>query len=150
MMRLDFIRWRFHFIKRPFHYSNDIKHNQNDVIQNCISYETHNWSMYTIWEIETQNLWFTQMPFQGEMGGQKIFACLSAYGLFCRITWGQLVVIWWGHSVADGDWVGMTRGIWPLPFESVGQESVITESHFPGIYFQITHFTQIWQILSTG
>ena len=35
--------------------------------------------MYTIWEIETPNLWFTQMPTQRVMGGRKIFACLSTY-----------------------------------------------------------------------
>ena len=38
--------------------------------------------MYTIWEIETQNLWFTQMPSQGEMEGQKIFAGLPTNVLF--------------------------------------------------------------------
>ena len=78
----DFIRGRFHFIRRLFHYSNYIKYNQNDVIQNSIWPETHNWCMYTIWEIETQNLWFRQILSQGEMGGPKIFACLSTYGLF--------------------------------------------------------------------
>ena len=73
------------------------------MIQNCISSENHNWYMYTIWKIETQNLWFTQMPSQRVMGGRKIFACLSTYRLFCGTTSGQLVVISWGHSVADGD-----------------------------------------------
>ena len=82
MMWFDFIRWRFHFIRRLFHNSNYIKYNQNDVIQNYISSETHNWYVYTIWEIETQNLWFTQMPSQGEMGGRKKCACLGTHKLF--------------------------------------------------------------------
>ena len=38
--------------------------------------------MYTILEIETRNLWLTQMPSQGEMADRKIFVCLSAYRLF--------------------------------------------------------------------
>ena len=57
-------------------------YNQNDVTQNCISSETHNWYMYTTWEIETPNLWLTQMPSQRGVGGQKIFACLRTYMLF--------------------------------------------------------------------
>ena len=51
MMWFDFVRWRFHFIRRLFHYLNYIKYNQIDVIQNCISSETHNWYMYTIWDM---------------------------------------------------------------------------------------------------
>ena len=82
IMWFYFIRWRFHFIRRLFHYSNLIKYNQNGVIQNCISSETHNWYMYNIWDIETQNLRFPQMPSLGEMGGRKIFACLSTYRHF--------------------------------------------------------------------
>ena len=35
--------------------------------------------MYTISEMETQNLWLTQMPSQGEMADRKIFVCLSTY-----------------------------------------------------------------------
>ena len=42
--------------------------------------------MYTIWEIETQNLWLTQMPSQGEMADRKIFVCLSTY----RLLWNNL------------------------------------------------------------
>ena len=56
------------------------------MIQNCISSETHNWFMYTTWEIETQNLWFTQMPFQGKMAGRNIFACPNTY----RLLWNNL------------------------------------------------------------
>ena len=56
------------------------------MIQNCISSETHNWYVYTIWEIETQNLWLTQMPSQGEMADRKIFVCLSTY----RLLWNNL------------------------------------------------------------
>ena len=82
MMWFDFIRWRFHFIKRLFRYSNYIKYNQIDVIQNWISPETHNWYIYIIWDRETPYLWFSQMPSQGEMGGRKIFACLSTCRLF--------------------------------------------------------------------
>ena len=55
------------------------------MIQNCISSETHNWYMYTIWELETPNLWFTQMSSQRVMGGRKIFACLSTYRLFVEL-----------------------------------------------------------------
>ena len=51
MMWFDFVRWRFHFIRRLFHYLNYIKYNQIDVIQNCISSETYNWYMYTIWDM---------------------------------------------------------------------------------------------------
>ena len=42
--------------------------------------------MYTTWEIETQNLWLTQMPSQGEMADRKIFVCLSTY----RLLWNNL------------------------------------------------------------
>ena len=45
----------------------------------------HNWYMYTIWEIETQNLWLTQMPqmpSQGEMADGKIYVCLGTYRIF--------------------------------------------------------------------
>ena len=56
-------------------------------MQNCISSETHNWYMYTIWEIETPNLWLTQMPSQGAMAGRKIFVCLSTYMLFVEQPW---------------------------------------------------------------
>ena len=42
--------------------------------------------MYTIWEIETQNLWLTQMPSQWEMADRKIFVCLSTY----RLLWNNL------------------------------------------------------------
>ena len=56
------------------------------MIHNCISSEIHNWYMYTIWEIETQNLWLTQMPSQGEMADRKIFVCLSTY----RLLWNNL------------------------------------------------------------
>ena len=59
-----------------------IKYNQNNVIQNCISSETHKWYMYKTWKIEPINLWFTQMPTQGGVGGQNIFACLSTNVLF--------------------------------------------------------------------
>ena len=59
---------------------------KNDVIQNCFSSETHNWYMYTMWEIEPQNLWLTQMPSQGEMADRKIFVCLSTY----RLLWNNL------------------------------------------------------------
>ena len=52
----------------------------------CISSETHNWSMYTIWEIETQNLWLTQKPSQGEMADRNIFVSLSIY----RLLWNNL------------------------------------------------------------
>ena len=38
--------------------------------------------MYTICEIETPNLRFTQKPSQGEVGGQNMFACLSIYVFF--------------------------------------------------------------------
>ena len=38
--------------------------------------------MYTAWQIETPNLWLTQMPSQGGVGGQKIFACVRTYVLF--------------------------------------------------------------------
>ena len=62
IMWFDFIRWRFHLIRGQFHYSNCIRYNQNDVTQNCILPETHNWYMYTAWEIEIQSLWLTQMP----------------------------------------------------------------------------------------
>ena len=82
MMWFDLIRWRFHLIRRRFHYSNCIRYNQNDVTQNCISPESHNWYIYTAWEIETPNLWLTQMLSQGGVGGQKIFACLRTYVLF--------------------------------------------------------------------
>ena len=39
---------------------------------------------------KTQNLWFMQMPSQGETGGRKIFAFLSTYSLFVE----QPVVSW--------------------------------------------------------
>ena len=38
--------------------------------------------MYTMWEVETQNLLLTEMPSQGEIGGLKMFACFNTYGLF--------------------------------------------------------------------
>ena len=57
------------------------------MIQNCISSETHNWYMYTIWEIETQNLWLTQMPSQVEMADRKIFVCLSTSWLLWNYLW---------------------------------------------------------------
>ena len=86
MMWFDFIRWRFHFIKGRFHYSNCIKYNQNNVTQNCISSETHNWYMYTIWEIITPNLWFTQMPCRGEVGVKRFLLVLA---LMCFL-WNNL------------------------------------------------------------
>ena len=43
--------------------------------------------MYTIWEIETQNLWLTQMPSQGEMADRNIFVCLS---LSTGFLWNNL------------------------------------------------------------
>ena len=42
--------------------------------------------MYTIWEIETQNLWFTRMPSQGEVGGQR---CLLVLAFMCFL-WNNL------------------------------------------------------------
>ena len=72
------------------------------MIQNCISSETHNCYMYTIWEIETQKLWLTQMPSQGEMAGRKIFVCLSTYRLFVE----QPVV---SYSLCNGPLSGRWR-----------------------------------------
>ena len=86
MMWFDFIRRRFHFIRGQFHYSNCIKYNQNNVTQNYISSETYNWYMYTIWEIETPNLWFTQMLSQGEVGGQWFLLVLA----FICFLWNSL------------------------------------------------------------
>ena len=57
--------------------------------------------MYTIWEIETQNLWFVQMPSQGEMGGRKIFAFLSHIVFLWNNLWSVSCYImgsfsgWW-------------------------------------------------------
>ena len=111
MTWFDFIRWQFHFIRRLLHYSNYIRYNQNDMIQNCISSETDNLYMYTIWEMETQNLWFTHMPSKGDMGGRKIFACLSTYRLFVE----QPVVSWSLYNGAT-QWP-MERGWeWPAVF----------------------------------
>ena len=86
-MWFDFVMWRFHFIRARFHYSNCIKYNQNNVTQNYISSETHNWYMYTIWETETQNIWFTQMPSQGEVGGQIFLLVLAFMGFLWNNLW---------------------------------------------------------------
>ena len=101
MMSFDFIRWLFHVIRGRFHYWDCIRYNQNGVTQNCISSETHNSYMYTAWEIETQNLWLTQMPSQGGVGGQKIFSCLCAYMFLWNDLWSASRYImgsfsgWW-------------------------------------------------------
>ena len=50
--------------------------------------------MYTIWEIETQNLWLTQMPSQGEMADRKIFVCLSTYRLLWNNLWSVSRYVW--------------------------------------------------------
>ena len=57
------------------------------MIQNCISSETHNWYMYTIWEIETQNLWFTQMPSQRVMGVERFLLVLAHIGFLWNKLW---------------------------------------------------------------
>ena len=69
-----------------FHYSNCIKYNQNYVTQKCISSETPNWCMYTICEIETPNLWFTQMPSRGEV---VVIRFLIVLALMCFL-WHNL------------------------------------------------------------
>ena len=66
----DFIRWRFY-------YSHCIKCNQFYTTRNCISSETHNWYMYTAWEIETKNLGFTQMISPWRSEGQNILTILA-------------------------------------------------------------------------
>ena len=57
------------------------------MIQNCISSETHNWHMYTIWEIETQNLWLTQMPSQGEWQIERFLFVLAPIGFLWNNLW---------------------------------------------------------------
>ena len=138
MMWIEFIRWRFHLIRGRFHYSNCIRLNQNDVTHNCISPETHNWYMYTAWEIETQNLWLTQMTSQAPV-------CFLWNNLWSvsRYLWSVSRYIMGPFS---GWWrlVGGESQYLTLPFENVGQESVITDSHFSWICFHITDFIQIW------
>ena len=137
MMWFDFVRWRFHLIRGRFHYSNCIRYNQNDVTQNCISPETHNWYMYTAWEIEIQNLWLTQMPSQGGVGVKR---CLLVFALKCFL-WNNL---WSVSRYIMGSFSACLMEAGRNPFENVGQESVITDSHFSWISSQITHFTQVW------
>ena len=86
MMWFDLIMWQFHFMRGRFHYSNCIKYNQNNVTQKCISSETPNWCMYTICEIETPNLWFTQMPSRGEV---VVIRFLIVLALMCFL-WHNL------------------------------------------------------------
>ena len=117
------------------------------MIQNCIWSETHNWYMYTMWEIETVNLWFTQMPSQGEMGGRKIFACLGTYRPFVDHLWSVSHYImgplsgWWRLGGIDQQC--LAAPIWKYR-SGIGDHRFT----FLLICFQITHFTQIWQLLS--
>ena len=53
--------------------SNTVK----NMIQNRISSKNHNWYVSTTWEIEPQNLGFTQMTSQGGVEGQKILLILA-------------------------------------------------------------------------
>ena len=111
MMWFDFIRWRFHLIRRRFHYSNCIRYNQNDVTQNCISPETHYWYMYSAWQIETPNLWLTQMPSQGGVGGQRF---LLVFAPMCFL-WNNLWSV--SHYI-----MGSFSGWWRL----VGRASPVS------------------------
>ena len=57
-----------------------------NMIKNRISSETHNWYVYATWEIELQNLGFTQMTSQGGVEGQNILLILT---LMCFL-WNNL------------------------------------------------------------
>ena len=105
MMWFDFIEWRFHFIRGRFHNSECMKYCQKYMIQNRISSETHNCYMYVTWEIEPQNLGFTQMTSQWGVEGQTILLilasmCFSWYNLWsvCRYITGPIN----GCSSQDG------------------------------------------------
>ena len=149
MMRFDLIRWRFHFIRRRLHYSNCIKYNQNDVTQNCISSKNsqliyvhntrdrtaksvlHRFLLKEDWEVKGFLLVSTPMFF------------------FWNNLWSVSRYIM-GLFIGWCSRMGRTSQYLILPFENVGQELVITDSHFSWICFQITHFTQIWQYCSLG
>ena len=124
MMRFDLIRWRFHFIRRRLHYSNCIKYNQNDVTQNCISSK----NSQLIYVHNTRDRTAKSVLHRcllKEDWEVKGFLLVSTPMFF----FSQYLI---------------------LPFENVGQELVITDSHFSWICFQITHFTLIWQYCSLG
>ena len=87
--------------------------------QIVISSETHNWYMYTTWETETPNLWFTLMASQWVDGRSQYFAYLGTYVLFVEQPVVSLSLC---NSVAGEGWVGMAYAILPLPFENVCQE----------------------------
>ena len=65
----------------------------NDVTQIIISSETHTYYIYTIWEIETPNLWFTQMASQCWGGGGKIFCLYNILAPVCFL-WNNLWSVW--------------------------------------------------------
>ena len=150
MMWFDFIRWQFHFIRGRFHYSNCIKFNHNNMTQNCISSETHNWCMYTIWEIETPNLWFTRCLPKEKWEVKRFLLVLVLMCFLWNNRWSVSRYImgpfsgWWRQG-GNGQHY-LAAAIWIY----VGQESVITDSNFSWICFQITRFIQICQYCSFG
>ena len=60
-----------------------------------------NSQLYTIREIETQNIWFTQMPFQGKMGGKIFLLVLPHIGFLWNNLWSVSRYIMWPFS---GPW----------------------------------------------
>ena len=87
MVWFDLIKWPFHFTRGRLHYSEYIRYCQKTYDTNHISSETHNWYVYATWEIEPQNLGFTQMTFQGGVEGQNILLILAPICFLWNNLW---------------------------------------------------------------
>ena len=104
MVWFDFIKWRFHFIRRRFHYSECIKYCQKHMIQNRISSETYNWYVCATWEIEPQNLGFTQMISLGGVEGQNILLILAPIWFLWNNLWSVCRYITGPISDCSSQW----------------------------------------------
>ena len=139
----DFIRWRVHFIMGLIPYLDCNKYSQNDITQYCVSSKTHNWYMYTTWEMDKQNLGFTQMASQGGEGGQNILLILAPMCFLWNNLWSVCCCImgpfssWWRLN-------GKSQWYLTIPFEKVGNKLVITDSYFH-LNYTFASKLHIWQ-----
>ena len=105
--------------------------------------------MCASWEIEHQNLGFSQMIYQGGVEGQILCFLLILVPMW--FLWDNL---WSVFPYIMGPFTGCSsqdgKGQHHLPFENVCKESVITQSQLSCICFQITHLTQIGNLRHWG